>query len=492
MSSNRERNLIYLLVNKKDFVTAKKLASELHSSDKTIYRVIAQINEHYGNEPLIISERGRGYKLDYQRYLDSNHHDSNVDGLSNVTPVERRNQIMKHLLLIAPKRIRVNDLFETYFLSSSSQSSDEKIIAEILKRYNLKLDKQRDYLSVVGSELNIRDAIQSLINDVGIVDLNQVLKNDNFPRKRDVRFVFEQIKYIETHIQSSIPYPYNLNLFSHMYILIDRMRNTKLPIKKDNDEAIADYLETSSLDASLLEVSQQVIRNTEGYVSVKLPTIEGYYLYQYLVSSRIDGFTPTSLGEGSKVQQITDVLIAQVEKLTGKTFRNQKLIGRLSEHIRPLLNRLDNNIKINNNLLDQIEIEYPVMFKAVKKATEHLSDQYHLPVIDDNENGFLTLYFASELEKRKQNITTLVMCTTGIGTSELLNTKIQANFSNLDVVDVIATAALDEALAKHPQIQLVVSTVKPLHPVTVPVVVVSAMFNMEDRKKLSEEIRRLQ
>ncbi|WP_102170912.1 HTH domain-containing protein [Lactiplantibacillus plantarum] len=35
------------MVNKKDFVTAKQLADELHSSDKTIYRLISQINSQY-------------------------------------------------------------------------------------------------------------------------------------------------------------------------------------------------------------------------------------------------------------------------------------------------------------------------------------------------------------------------------------------------------------------------------------------------------------
>ena len=59
-------------------------------------------------------------------------------------------------------------------------------------------------------------------------------------------------------------------------------------------------------------------------------------------------------------------------------------------------------------------------------------------------------------------------------------------------MDVISTASLDEALRRYPQIQLVISTVRPLHAVSVPVVVVSAMLNMEDRKKLNEEVKHLQ
>lgn len=492
MSKEKERNLIYLLVNKRDFVTAKQLADELHSSDKTIYRIISQINNRYGEQPLIISERGRGYKLDYQRYLDSDQSSTEISSLSNISPVERRNKIMKRLLLVAPKRVQINSLFEEYFLSTSSQISDERNIARVLQKYNLKLIKEHEYLSVAGSELNIRHAIQSLINDSGIVDLSQILGDNNFPRKYDVQFVFEQIRFIESNIGSSIPYPYNLNLFSHMYILIDRVRNMKVAVKKINEEVLDEYIKTSSLDDRLLKISQEVIKNTEAYVNIKLPTIEGYYLYQYLVSSRINGFTPNTIDENSKVQQVTDDLIAQVEILTGKHFRNQNLINRLCEHIRPMLNRLDNNIQINNDLLDQIKIEYQAMFKSVREATDRLVVSHKIPEIDDNEIGFLTVYFASELEKRRQNIPTLIMCTTGIGTSELLRTKVEAHFTSLAIIDVIATATLDEALKAYPQVQLVISTVRPLHSVAIPVVVVSAMLNIEDRKKLSEEIRRLQ
>ncbi|KZU12420.1 Transcriptional antiterminator of lichenanoperon BglG family [Lactiplantibacillus plantarum] len=492
MSTKRERSLIYLLVNKKDFVTAKQLADELHSSDKTIYRLISQINSQYDERPLIISERGRGYKLDYQQYLDSNQQNVDLRRLATISPVERRNKIMKQLLLVAPRRVQAETLFEEYFLSVSSQISDEKSIAKILQRYSLKLVKNSGYLSVIGSELNIRDAIQSLINDTGIVDLNQILHDDNFPRKYDVRFVFEQIRYIETNIESSIPYPYNLNLFSHMYILLDRVRNTKMAVDKTNDHALDEYPKVSSLDARLLGVSEQVIKNTEDYINVKLPKIEGYYLYQYLVSSRIDGFVPNTVAEHSKVQVVTNDLISAVESLTNKHFHNSDLVNRLSEHIRPMLNRLDNHININNNLLDQIKIEYSAMFQAVKRAIKQLASKYNLSEVDDNEIGFLTLYFASELEKHKKHIDTLIMCTTGIGTSELLKSKIIANFSNLNIVDVISTASLDEALRRYPQIQLVISTVRPLHAVSVPVVVVSAMLNMEDRKKLNEEVKHLQ
>ncbi|PME00045.1 hypothetical protein S101520_02788 [Lactiplantibacillus plantarum subsp. plantarum] len=124
-----------------------------------------------------------------------------------------------------------------------------------------------------------------------------------------------------------------------MYILLDRVRNTKMAVDKTNDHALDEYPKVSSLDARLLGVSEQVIKNTEDYISVKLPKIEGYYLYQYLVSSRIDGFVPNTVAEHSKVQVVTNDLISAVESLTNKHFHNSDLVNRLSEHIRPMLNR---------------------------------------------------------------------------------------------------------------------------------------------------------
>lgn len=493
MNKEKERNLVYLLARKREFTTAKQLARELHSSEKTIYRTIAKINARYHRgSPLIFSERGRGYKLDYQQYIESNQCAGNISIAQNVLPVERRNRILKKLLLVAPRRVRIDNLFKEYFLSFSSQVADEKIMSNILKHYNLKLIKSRGYLNINGPELNIREAIQELIINDTRVDLDQILQDDNYSNKQDANFVFKQIKHIEKNIQGGIPYPYNLNLFSHMYILLNRVRNVKIKHEEKNDEVLNKYLNSISLDKRLFKVSEQVIKDIEKYVCTQLPLIEQYYLYQYLVSSRIDGFTPNILDEKDKAQEITDELIEEVENITGKNFQSLDLKIRLRAHIRPMLKRLDNNIKVNNNLLDQIKIEYTDIFKIVKLASQKLVIKERLPKFGENEIGFLTLYFASTLEKYKQKIPTLIMCMTGIGTSELLKTKVETNFINLDVIDVIATAKLEETLKKYPQIALIISTIKPLKNVGVPLVVVSSMFNIEDRRKLDEEIRRLQ
>ncbi len=61
-----EHALINLFLTKNDFLTAKQLAEILDVSSKTIYRKIKNINETTGRKDIIISEKGRGFKLDIQ------------------------------------------------------------------------------------------------------------------------------------------------------------------------------------------------------------------------------------------------------------------------------------------------------------------------------------------------------------------------------------------------------------------------------------------
>ncbi|WP_423788379.1 PRD domain-containing protein [Lactiplantibacillus plantarum] len=72
-----------------------------------------------------------------------------------------------------------------------------------------------------------------------------------------------------------------------------------------------------------------------------------------------------------------------------------------------MLNRLDNHININNNLLDQIKIEYSAMFQAVKRAIKQLASKYNLSEVDDNEIGFFNTCILQVSLRNIRSISTL-------------------------------------------------------------------------------------
>lgn len=66
-----ERALINLFLTKNDFLTANQLAEILDVSSKTVYRKIKNINKTTGKKDIVISEKGRGFKLDYKAYIQA-------------------------------------------------------------------------------------------------------------------------------------------------------------------------------------------------------------------------------------------------------------------------------------------------------------------------------------------------------------------------------------------------------------------------------------
>ncbi|WP_239748433.1 helix-turn-helix domain-containing protein [Mammaliicoccus sp. A-M2] len=68
MEGDNQEKLIHYLLNAHSFVDSNRLAKHLDVSTKTIYRLVKRINDYY-KEPLIISEKGKGYRIDDKRFI---------------------------------------------------------------------------------------------------------------------------------------------------------------------------------------------------------------------------------------------------------------------------------------------------------------------------------------------------------------------------------------------------------------------------------------
>ncbi|GMA47753.1 hypothetical protein GCM10025854_20030 [Tetragenococcus muriaticus] len=127
----------------------------------------------------------------------------------------------------------------------------------------------------------------------------------------------------------------------------------------------------------------------------------------------------------------------------------------------------------------------------VDSVSKTISQQYHLPLINEDENGFITLYFARVLKTYQLPIKTLIVCTTGVGTSELLKAKIEKKFPELDVMNVVATKNLDQFLKNYPATELVLSTIKLKQSLPVNSLLVSAMLTADDQRRIQQKIEEI-
>ena len=118
----------------------------------------------------------------------------------------------------------------------------------------------------------------------------------------------------------------------------------------------------------------------------------------------------------------------------------------MSLHINPAINRLKSNIETYNPLTEMIKFKYPRLLKIFIKPHMVWPDL----IFPESEIAFIVLHFGGSIKNQGNRfLNILVVCSSGIGTSRLLSTRLeqafneieritQASVSDLNVLDLTA------------------------------------------------------
>lgn len=476
-TTSKTKSLLTFLARQNDYITAKEISESMGVSEKTIYRLIKKTIET--DETLIDSQKGKGYRLNLDRYNPRSIKTQPQEDES--TPRYRRNCVISKLLLRSPKFISVNELYGKYFISDSVISVDERLIAKQIEKYHLEYQRENRKVRIVGKELDIRKAMSSLIDSFEMTDINEFGTNlQNYFDNYDVTFVIDQLHFIERKLNTEIPYPYNTNLFSHLYILIGRTRKSGKLFHQEKTEITTKEMKTMENNPVAHHIALQVVGNIEQYLSSKLPEIEVFNLFLYLMASSINVVAKTDHPVDKIVDDLTNFYLEGMKEYFAIGNGIDQLKYDLSLHIKPLINRLKNNITVKNGLLEAIKEEYARLFEQVAAISRQASKQFQLPLINDDEIGFIVLYFARSVEQNPAKVKTIIMCTTGVGTSELLKVKVAKKLSDIEIIAVASTRNIRQLINDNPDVEMILTTVHIDVKSDVPVILVSGMFTAVD------------
>lgn len=112
-----------------------------------------------------------------------------------------------------------------------------------------------------------------MINNLDLSTYDDLKTEYSDLNKADVQFIVRQMELIENKLMISIPYPYDINIFSHLYILINRFRQGEVEDFKESDD---DYIVTNE---KLHTLAVEAIDAIEQYLKMKLPKRETFHFY---------------------------------------------------------------------------------------------------------------------------------------------------------------------------------------------------------------------
>ena len=159
----------------------------------------------------------------------------------------------------------------------------------------------------------------------------------------------------------------------------------------------------------------------------------------------------------------------------------------LSNHLGRLEVRLKYGLPVHNPLLAEVVERYPEVHEVAMAMASALSAQMDLAIVED-EVGFMTMYLLGALGRARQGPRkkALVVCPSGMATVWVLVARLQVEFPELELVQVLSLEDL-RAETRDTEFDLIISTVA-IDYGDSPTFVVSPLLTATDVKQLARFI----
>lgn len=436
--NTRALSIIKILLNSVEPVSSLALSQEIGCSTKTIQNEIKEVNKELKNCE-IVSIRGIGYKI------EGNLDDIDIKN-SDLYDYDRVEYIIKKIINISSTdkdTIKLEDLADSMYVSLSTVKNDLKEVKKILNEYNLKISsKHKQGICIEASE---EDIIKFIINYSNKVDNSLSIKD------------FLNNNIIE-------------NLFSIKKILLDTL-NYENMILTDNE-----------------------FKNIVNYISIYLSrnnTNQSDFIKEYIKKYKSKKEKPISEDEQLLIRKAIKEFCRDLNIATSINLSHDKIFEEcLFNHICNLYKRADLGINQYEITAGEIKLKYPFAFELGKIAKKTIEKNLNMEISEDEVEN-IALHIGGALERidkrdEKKVYKTIIVCTSGVGTSMLIKSKLENIFKGkLEIIKVIPSYLIDYVNVLD--IDFVISTVE-VNLENVNVIKVSPMLTDKEIKLIEKYI----
>lgn len=475
--NKRQIQLILILVENKrepDYLplSAKELSNKVNVSTKTIYKdlpVISDYVDQYGAE-LIKKPRIGIYLKSNDKALLKILTGIDFKKDSEYLDKDTRRELVFSQLLNSDDFLTVQDLSDKYYVNRQVILEDIDDIELRLK--SIDIDLQRKSGKGIKLDLNenqrrkiltqvISRQLFNATSSINEHNLNIVNDNKLSIPKELITTVNEVLgSFIREQNMVLNDYEYQ-SLLVHLLIVVERIR-----LKKFIDNDYWGHSET------YLSESKILARNLEKKLNIEFPKQEIYYIQLHLVAAGKKRTDKVSANLSTN-----NLLLGYLEEFG----YDQKLYEGLSLHINSSLNRWKLGVSITNPYKDSIIRKYSYAFEVAVNLKKLYEQKYHTKINDD-ETAYLALHFEAFLERVRANnsiVEAIIVCSTGLGTSQLLAARIKREFSNVRIEKILSYDEYLDFDVKN--MDLIISTVE-LDENIVPIIYVSPVVSTEELK----------
>ncbi|WP_445430173.1 BglG family transcription antiterminator [Bacillus atrophaeus] len=491
----REQKLMKHLLSQSRYVTVNEMAEAMQVSTRTIHRELKSIKPIMQRYNLTLDKQpGKGLKMvgsmeGKQKLL------TDLSQEQHEYSADERKLLILCSLLESQEPIKLYTLAKDLQVTNATVSYDLDELEEWISPFGLTLIRKRGFgiqlmgpedakRKIVGNlivnrldiqmfleavELNIKGKTETSEKIFGVVSKGELLKMERvlFRLKEKTAYALSDSSYIA--------------LVVHLTFAMERIQLGET-ISMEAEELHT--LKNTKEYSSALEIAGEL----EKAFGVTIPEAEVGYITIHLRSANRKYETEYKAQEIElEIALQTKRLIAFIsEKIRMDLTENRSLYEGLIAHLEPAMNRIKEGMGIYNPMKEQIKRDYFLLYMAIEEGMEK---SFPDMTFSDDEIAYLVLHFGSALEIKKEEakIKALIVCSSGIGSSKMLASRLKKELPEIQSFDMSSLIELkDRDIGAY---DMIVSTV-PIPYENIDYIVVSPLLNEEDANQVKQYIKR--
>ncbi|PQF20809.1 BglG family transcription antiterminator [Enterococcus mundtii] len=483
--SKREKLLLRLLLDQQKYQPAAFFQKQLYVSPKTVYNDLTSLEEKIKETGAVITKLPRkGIRLEGTESAKQNARSLLVYEqliLDEYSPEYRRLFIFGNYFF-SEKAMRYHEFAEYFFVSQQSIKNDVDDIVRFCQSKQITGKVTSHGLQLIADESVQQNAFKSFLEPYMETEGSQ---HTSIPSLFDDRiidltehFIYGMIQQIGRQINNYFVESLSLSLQIFLSrLLLDHH------IEKQ-EQLVFDELKRMKLYMIARSFAEMVNES----LSISLQESDIQYICSLLLAHGIEPYVQSTDKPDSVITVSTKRIIDKMSTLLKIDLtQDELLLQALLSHIVPMIHRLKTGMLIKNPLLKSIKTQYSTMFTLTKYAISELEKEFRCSLTED-EVSFLTIHFQLAFEKRKMTNHILIVCRSGLATSELIFNRIKQTISANTVLEIIQSNKLSHTSLE--MVDLIISTI-PLEEVEPPVMYVSALPTTEEITNISARISNL-
>ena len=485
--SKRQYRLVQGMLSNQNYYTVKYYADLINISERTIHNDLKGIEKYLTQYELVLEKKPSvgikiqgniKNKLKAIKYLTSFNEKLVLEGLS---PMDRRIKITK-MLLIEEKILTYQWLSDYFLVSKSSIAIDVETICSYLNQYTVKIESNQKGTYISGTEMQVQYSLklfnEKVFKKTGIVSkLSNVRRQlkDLYPVEI-INISFKIVKVIEKKFTKPIGEHYLITLFNTIVVL-----SYRASLQKHHSSILNDYIIGNNDNVESFLIAKDSLETINSELAINFLLEDIIYLNQHLIAIGAEPNDHLASVKEEYITLIEDIIRKMSYMVKIDLTEDQDLFEGIMSHFIPMIYRLKSGIKIKNPLLAEIKEQYSVMLRVTWFVSSIIEEQLKVKLSED-EVAFMMIHFQASLERNRTSKKILIVCPTGIGTSELIANKVKRFLPAHYVLEVVPIRKVYQRSLEN--VEFIISAI-PLEIEAKPVIHISSLVTNSDIKNIT-------